>query len=188
MVSKNREDYRFYKIWSDMKQRCNNPNNASFYNYSGRGIQYAFEWMFYENFKRDMYPSYLEHCKINGNCNTTLDRIDVNDHYYKDNCRWADKQLQRVNIRNKEQYCGYNLITNQFYNFNNCTEFCRQLGFNRKSINAVINGEQNLHHNCIFSKYKEGIYKELKENADSLLKQHPEILNQRIKYMENRNV
>ena len=93
-----------------------------------------------------------------------------------------------MNIRNKEQYCGYNLITNQFYNFNNCTEFCRQLGFNRKSINAVINGEQNLHHNCIFSKYKEGIYKELKENADSLLKQHPEILNQRIKYMENRNV
>lgn len=187
-ISKEREDYRFYKIWADMKYRCNNPKCKRFMDYGGRGIQYYPEWTSYDGFKKDMWKSYQEHCKLYGEKQTTLDRINVNDHYYKDNCRWADYTLQRVNVRNKEEYCGYNLITNQFYNFNNCTEFCRQLGFNRKSINAVINGEQNLHHNCIFSKYKEGIYKELKENADSLLKQHPEILKQRIKYMENRNV
>lgn len=168
MVSRNREDYRFYKIWADMKQRCNNPNCSCFYNYGGRGIQYSLEWMCYENFKRDMYPSYLKHSQIYGELQTTLDRIDVNDHYYKNNCRWANYKTQRVNVRNKEEYCGYNLKTNQVYNFNNCTEFCEMFGFNRKSVNAVINGKQSTHHNCIFMKYKDGAYQELLKRAKEI--------------------
>ena len=39
-ISKEREDYRFYKIWADMKYRCSNPKCKRFMDYGGRGIQY----------------------------------------------------------------------------------------------------------------------------------------------------
>lgn len=187
MVSKNREDYRFYKIWADMKQRCNNPNCSSFYNYGGRGIQYCLEWMCYENFKNDMYPSYLKHIVSFGQKQTTLDRIDVNDHYYKENCRWATCQQQRINVRNKEEYCGYNLITNQFYHFNNCVDFCKRFDFVRKQINDVITGKSNMHHNCIFVKNDNSgnVYKQLLSKANELLNQNPKLAEKRKMYMEN---
>ena len=190
-VNRNREDYRFYKIWADMKQRCTNPKCASFYNYGGRGIQYDLKWMCYENFKSDMYPSYLSHCEQYGVKQTTLDRIDVNDHYYKNNCRWATYQQQSVNIRDKEQYCGYNLITNQIYNFDNCSEFCRQLGFIRQAIFRVLNGEINMHHNCIFAKVEndnwQEAYKVLMQKAKELYFQYPKLLKARETYMESKN-
>ena len=103
-ISKEREDYRFYKIWADMKYRCSNPKCKRFMDYGGRGIQYYPEWTSYDGFKKDMWKSYQEHCKLYGEKQTTLDRINVNDHYYKDNCRWADSTLQRENVRNKEEY------------------------------------------------------------------------------------
>lgn len=182
-VNKNREDYRFYKIWADMKQRCTNPNCPSFYNYGGRGIQYDLKWMCYENFKSDMYPSYLKHVANFGVKQTTLDRIDVNDHYYKNNCRWANRTEQRVNVRNKEEYCGYNLITNQIYNFNNCVEFCKMFGFTRSAVNSVITGERAMHKNSVFAKVEnndwQATYKQLKANANKLYIKYPELLRQR---------
>lgn len=191
-ISKDREDYRFYKIWADMKQRCNNPKCPSFYNYGGRGIQYCFEWMCYENFKADMYPSYLEHVALYGEKQTTLDRIDVNDHYYKDNCQWATYQQQRINIRNKEEYCGYNLITNQFYHFNNCTEFCKQFHFTRSGVIAVIAKERDTHHNCIFTKVQDGdyhnTYKQLLNRANDLFIKYPKLAEENKKYREKESV
>lgn len=190
-ISKNREDYRFYKIWADMKQRCSNPNCHKFYLYGGRGIQYDLKWMCYENFKSDMYPSYLSHCEQFGVKQTTLDRIDVNDHYYKDNCRWATYKQQAVNIRDKEEYCGYNLITNQMYNFNNLADFARQLGFVRQAIFRVIHGNMNMHHNCVFTKVEnnnwQNAYQVLKQNADKLYKKYPNLLEQKRLYMESKN-
>ena len=32
-----RSDTKIYKVWSSMKHRCSNPNDASYYNYGGRG-------------------------------------------------------------------------------------------------------------------------------------------------------
>ena len=39
----------------------------------------------------------------------TLDRIDVNGNYCKDNCRWATASLQNHNKR-KQKGCGSNFI------------------------------------------------------------------------------
>lgn len=89
---------RLYRIFENMKSRCNNPNNSHYSSYGAKGIKV--EWDSYKEFKKDMYESYLKHCKENGENNTSIDRIDVNSNYCKDNCKWATRVEQDHNRRN----------------------------------------------------------------------------------------
>jgi len=88
---------RIYVIWEDMKQRCYNSNNTSYKYYWKRWIKVL--WKKFEDFRDDMEKSYLEHCKWKWEKNTTIDRIDVNWNYCKENCRWADYIIQSNNKR-----------------------------------------------------------------------------------------
>ena len=80
-----------YEIWASLKQRCLNPNNKCFEHYGGRGIEISQEWMKYENFLADM-----------GECPAgySIERIDVNKGYYRENCKWIEKSMQNRNKRN----------------------------------------------------------------------------------------
>ena len=71
-----------------MKRRCNNPNQNDYQYYGGRGITYDPAWETFEGFLADMGP------RPDG---MTLDRIDVDGNYCKDNCRWANSKTQRDN-------------------------------------------------------------------------------------------
>ena len=84
----------FYARWQNMKTRCLNKNRKDWPNYGGRGIKICNSWINFPNFKQDMYDTFVEHYINHGAKNTTLDRIDVNKGYYKNNCRWATKQEQ----------------------------------------------------------------------------------------------
>lgn len=90
---------RFYKAWDNMRKRCESPSSVNYEYYGGRGITVCAEWKEFENFKTDMYESYLAHVEKHGEKNTTLDRVDVNGNYEASNTAWATMQEQSVNKR-----------------------------------------------------------------------------------------
>jgi len=88
-----------YDVWRGIKKRCLKPNDIHYKDYGGRGISVCERWLKYDNFISDMYVSYLKHCENHGN-NTSIDRINVNGDYCKENCRWATGKVQSNNKRN----------------------------------------------------------------------------------------
>ena len=101
--SKLRMGTRFYTIWASMKQRCLNKNASNFGRYGGRGITLDKRWLIFNNFFDDMYSEYLSHVKRFTEFNTTLERVNNNLSYSKDNCRWATYLEQRHNRRDYQQ-------------------------------------------------------------------------------------
>lgn len=78
------------------KARCKDKNNSSYYRYWWRGIE--MKRKDFEGFWKDMWPSYYEHVKLYWEKNTTLDRINVDGNYCKDNCRRATREQQYNNM------------------------------------------------------------------------------------------
>ena len=83
-------DTNFYRVWASMKHRCGNHINYL-------TIKVSNNWKLYLKFKEDMYESYLEHIKMCGQRNTTLERIDNFGNYTKENCKWATWSEQNRN-------------------------------------------------------------------------------------------
>ena len=90
-----------FSRWNSMMNRCYNKNQKSYINYGERGITVCEEWHKIENFIEDMYPTFKS--------KLSLDRIDVNKGYSKDNCRWATGSTQARNTRTltKANSSGY---------------------------------------------------------------------------------
>lgn len=86
-----------YRSWQNARDRCNNPNNPAYKKYGGRGITVCDKWNNFENFVKDMGE------RPNG---MSLDRINNDKGYSKENCRWANAVLQSNNRRNIKKYKG----------------------------------------------------------------------------------
>jgi hypothetical protein len=93
-----KRDNNLYSVFCGMKRRCESPTRKFYKDYGGRGI--SVEWKSYHEFKKDMYESYLRHLSEFGKRNTTIERLDVNGNYCKNNCCWATFSQQAKNKRN----------------------------------------------------------------------------------------
>lgn len=93
-------DTRFYKIRTDMKKRCENKNSHAYNRYWWRWIKV--EWKSFEEYKDDMYDSYLKHVEEFWEKQTTIDRKNTNWNYCKENCKRATYEEQCNNKRNNK--------------------------------------------------------------------------------------
>lgn len=86
-----------YSSWCAMVQRCENPDNAAYNRYGGRGITVCRRWRQgegglsgFECFLADMGPRPTP--------SHSVDRYPDNDGGYQpNNCRWATKSQQALN-------------------------------------------------------------------------------------------
>lgn len=91
-------------IWAGMKQRCYNPNNKAYKNYGGRGIRICEEWHEFKNFlKWATETGYYD----NNERKCTIERIDVNENYCPENCKWISIEDQWKNTREERQRIKY---------------------------------------------------------------------------------
>mgnify|MGYP006988858809 CR=1 FL=1 len=99
---------RFFGIWHGMKNRCYNSNSENYKDYGGRGITVCNRWLeSFENFRDDMYDEYIEKSKIYGEENVSIDRIDNNKNYCKENCRWTTL-IEQANNKRSNHYIEIN--------------------------------------------------------------------------------
>lgn len=123
---------RLYRIWRNMRYRCNNPKNTSYERYGGRGISVCKEWDNLEN----GFENFREWALSNGYADhLTIDRIDNDGNYEPGNCKWSTELEQGSNKRN-------NLNISLNGETHNAAEWSRITGLSA---------------NCIRSRYKKGM-------------------------------
>lgn len=79
-----------YESYRNMIQRCYNPKSGSFDRYGGRGITVCDSW-------KESFSAFLSDMGIRPE-GKSLDRVDVDGNYSKENCSWSDQSAQ---IRNR---------------------------------------------------------------------------------------
>jgi hypothetical protein len=86
---------RAYAVWCNMINRCTNPNVASYVDYGARGITVCVRWLHsFSAFLDDMGepPPGL-----------TIDRLNNDAGYFKENCAWRTRLDQARNRRRRRE-------------------------------------------------------------------------------------
>lgn len=115
---------REYSSWENMIQRCTNPKARKYYLYGGRGITVCDRW-------RKSFSAFYEDIGPRPE-NTTLDRIDSDKGYYKENCKWSNPREQLVNVRYFHQLVKYDGIVKPV------EEWIKDLEINRDNFKSRI--------------------------------------------------
>lgn len=79
-----------YKIWTGMRQRCENPKHIKYKRYGGRWITVCERWKLFDNFLADM--------GFRPNICLSIERVNNNGNYEPGNCKWATRKEQQRNM------------------------------------------------------------------------------------------
>lgn len=122
-----------YKAFRAAKSRCENPNDAQYPRYGGRGIE----------FRLNSFEEMLEDIGLKPSKEHTLDRRNNNGHYEVGNLRWVTQEVQARNTSTN--------VRLSFKGKTKCvSEWARELGINRRTMYArVHNGYCE---ECVFTK------------------------------------
>ena len=125
-IKHNKTNSRLYRIWQNMKRRCDTSTIDIYKYYGARGIKVYEEW------KNDFMSFYNWSMENGYRDDLTIDRIDVNGNYEPSNCRWVDKYTQANNTRRNHYitYKGQTLTIN---------EWSRKTGVKRETIKWRLN-------------------------------------------------
>lgn len=123
-----------YKIWAGMKRRCTNPNEKFYAHYGGRGIKVDEAWSAsFDRFLEDM-----------GECpeGYSIERIDVNGDYTKNNCKWIPESEQPRNTRKtKLTMSDAAQIRALVASGGHAPSIAKQYGVDRTMVNKIVRGE-----------------------------------------------
>lgn len=112
-----------YRSWQHMKARCYDANDNYYHNYGGRGIIVCDEW-------KNNFITFINDMGVRPD-NHSIERIDVNGNYCKENCKWATRKEQSLNKTNTFIVTYKNETKSLF-------EFCEELNLNYFTIRQRI--------------------------------------------------
>lgn len=91
LVKHGKKGTRLYYIWGGMKARCYRKSHIWYMRYGGRGVSICDEW-------RNDFQAFYDWAMANGyRDGLTIDRINNDEGYSPDNCRWATSVCQQNN-------------------------------------------------------------------------------------------
>jgi hypothetical protein len=148
---------KFYRIWSSIVQRCTNPNNKNFGDYGGRGIIVCDGWNKFLNFKKDMLLKYTLTKLKYPNELITIERVDNNKGYFKNNCTFIPLKYQCNNKRNVISIKATNIKTKEIVIGKSQCDLARKLGITHMPISRYLHGiVKNPYSGWIFEKINKG--------------------------------
>lgn len=127
------QNYKYYEysVWAQMKFRCDSPNATYYERYGGRGITYDPKWKEFLSFLEDVGSRPLGY---------SLDRIDYNGNYTKENCRWATQSVQVHNkgkVKASNTYTGAQASQGKFRSYISKNNITYGLGTYIEELDAV---------------------------------------------------
>jgi hypothetical protein len=124
-----------YVVWINMRNRCHNPKNHGFKNYGGRGIKVMFtcfedfqEWALKAGYRKGL----------------SIDRIDNDGPYSRDNCRWATQEQQVRNTRRQKRFWAISPI-GRFFGGTVIVDFARRHDLAQQVIGRCLKGQFRQH-------------------------------------------
>ncbi len=132
---------RQYSIWRNLKARCSNPDREDYKYYGGRGVKYVSTWETFEGFWADMKDGYSD--------NLTIDRVNNECDYCKENCKWIPLAVNAAKDKYK-RVLQFNLVGNKerkvcstvVAEFSSVLEASEKTGFNKTCIARCCRGER----------------------------------------------